>query len=361
MKKKKKQKLKKFFVRKSVAICTCILACVTLFIYLFLQTTCDDLSIQVAQSTDKSQKEEITQKYMERKAFSEISLVIFSVIASSAVSAVIIEKRNSNELIKEVFVDDFFATEEFIDLMDEKQQKTLLCALERELNFDGNTQKSEMYVTILEKLNKSVINEEKLYYDNYYLDIKCDVKENHIEKTIIKKYELKPMVSSLDLDSYLLLSATLKQVAGFNSISITRLKINNEEIDVNTLQSEKKVPDNSLHEKSGYNKRIEYKYNKPLHLTDYKPIEIELQYITRCPLNDLAYTCRMPYPCKNFSFKYSVENEDYQLSPTAFGFIDDAKNSPNHSNDRKNVTINFNNWIFPLDGVCVYLEKTIAK
>ncbi len=330
-------------------------------IYLFLQTTCDDLSIQVAQTNDNSKKLQITQQYMERKAFSEISLVIFSVIASSVVSALIIEKRNSNKIIKEVFVDDFFATEEFVNLMDESQQKKLLGALEKELKFEGNNQKSEMYLTILEKLNKSVMDEGNLYYDKYYIDIKCEVKDHYIEKTIIRKIELKSMASSLKLKSYTLLSATLKQIAGRDSITIKQLKIDNKMVDIKELKTVKTEPDNSLYEKRGYDKKVAYLYEGCLNLSNKKPIEIELQYITRCPLNDLAYTCRMPYPCKNFSFQYSVKNEDYKLSPTAFGFIDDAKNSPNHSGDRRNVTINFNDWIFPLDGVCVYLEKNVAK
>ena len=91
------------------------------------------------------------------------------------------------------------------------------------------------------------------------------------------------------------------------------------------------------------------------------PIKIEVEYVTRCPKNDKVYTCRLQYPCKKFDFNFHLINDDYLINASAFGFIDDAESSPNRSDDAKNLSIKFENWIFPRDGVCICLEKSVAK
>ncbi len=353
--------LKKFFMNKGVVICSIILAIVSLLIYLNLRISTKEISVQVSSSQNNKEQEIQTQEYIEKTALSEVSLVVFSVIASSCLSTLFIEKRNTNKIIEEIFVDDFFTSDKFVKLIDEKDKKSLIKALEKDILFEGSKEKSEMYLTVREKLNSPDKEREALFYEKFYMDIKCEIKADYIEKKIVKNVRIKSINKSLRATSYRLLSTTLQEIAGVSSVEFLQLKINNQ-IKNKNVKTVTNDTISSLDKKSGYDKNIEYVYNGVLDFSNKEYIEIETQYITRCPLSDLAFACRMPYPCKNFEFKYSIVNsEEYEVIPTAFGFIDDAKNSPNHLEDRKSVSINFNDWIFPLDGVCVYLEKNVAK
>lgn len=357
-----KKPTKKFYLKKSVIVCSIILAIVTLLLYSYLRIQCNQLSIEVSNSDLPSTSVKIAkmkEDYNTMQTCSEIVLVVFSVVASSVLSAVFIEKRNSNKLIEDVLVEDFLTSKNFTKMLDDKEKEILLKNLESACNFHNCAEKSEMYMTIINKLNAPIIDGKNLYYEKYYLDIKCNITDKYIEKNILKRVKIKTLGKPLNDSEFLLLSAVLQKLSGGeNPVNKPTLKINGIPASNKCKLLPEKEPENLLDKKRGYDIKLQYVYDGVLNFSNKKSIEIEIEYTTKCPLNDLIYTCRLPYPCKNFDFNFSVKDDcDYTISPAAFGFINDAANCPNRSGDRKSVSIKFDEWIFPLDGVCVCLEK----
>ena len=359
--KKKFKPFKKFFMNKGATIILSVFTGFLIVAYFFTFYQSSQLNISVSQSKDNIELyNSLIEEYNNMQIASEIILVVLSVAASSLLSTILIEKRNSNKIVEQVFVDDFFTSDKFLDLLEDDDKKKLIVELEKQCSFGGCRQKSEMYLAIKEKLNKPIKQNENLFYERYHIDIACEVNDDYIEKTINKSVQLKSLDSGLNLNNYTLLSVSSKKINGFTPVQITKLKINDKLIDLKHVKTRNKKVSNTIDEKRGYSEITEFYYDKTLNFSNKKAISIDMDYITRCPINDLLYAVRMQYPCKNFTFLFNIKNEEYVVNPSAFGFIDDGNASPNFKNDRKNISINFKDWIFPLDGVCVYLEKNVA-
>lgn len=358
---KTKNPLKKFIYNKSAIVFLTIIAVILGIIYFYTVNETSQLSLQISNMEEQSpSKSEILQKHNKMQTQSEIVLVVFSVTGSALVSALLIDKRNSNKIVEEIVVNDFFTSEKFLELLDDNKKKQVLTGLEKQLKFDGCQEKFSMYLAVKEKLNEPIFDKD-LVYEKYYLDVVCDVKDEFIEKTFVKDVEIKSLGRPFVDKEYVLLSIITPTSTKYSPAEITKVEINNEDIDLKLVKSKIKDVNNTLNKIKGYNKKITFILDKTLDFSNKKSIKIKIEYTTRCPLYDRVYTCRMPHPCKKFDFNFFVNSEEFVINPAAFGFIDDATNSPNHTNDRKRVSIKFDDWIFPLDGVCVYLEKNVAK
>lgn len=355
---KKFKPFKKFIINKGATIILAVLAAILAIAYWSTFYQSSQLSVEVSNlEADSSSRDTLIEEYNNMQIWSEITLVMFSLAVSSLLSTVLIEKRNSNKIVEEVFVDDFFTSEKFLELLSEEDKKKVILELEKQCGFDGCRQKSEMYLAVKEKLNKPVKNNENLFYEKYHIDIKCEIKGDYIEKTIVRSVKIKSLDKRLDLKDYVLLSISSKEISGYIPVEITELKIEDKSIDLKNIKQRNLKESSPIDEKRGYSEITEFYYEPKINFSNKKAVSVDMEYITRCPVNDLLYTVRMPYPCKNFNFAFNVKNDDYVVNPSAFGFIDDGNSTPNRKNDRKTISINFNDWIFPLDGVCVHLEK----
>ncbi len=358
---KNKKILQKFFFKKGAIIPLILLTIVLGVIYSYATLRTSELSFQVSNLDNNSETvTELTKKHNNMQTYSEIILVFFSVAGSALLSSILIEKRNSNKIVEQIFVDDFLTSDNFLKILDDEEKLKVLTALETQLEFNKCREKSEMYVAVKNKLNKPLFGHD-LFYEKYYLNIICDINEQFIEKTIVKCVEIKSLCKSINIDNYILLALTTPKSSDYIPAEIKKLTINGEAVDSKRIKQNNSESPDPLDKKRGYIDNIKFLLDKSLNFSSKKSIKIEMEYITRCPLNDMVYSCRMPYPCKNFDFNFVVRNDNYAINPVAFGFIDDAKSSPNHTDDRKRVSIKFDDWIFPLDGVCVYLEKNVAK
>lgn len=358
---KKLKPLKKFVMNKGATIILVLLTVALGIAYSCTFYQSSKLSIEVSNlNSDSESRDTLIEEYNNLQTWSEISLVVFSVAASALLSSILIERKNSNKIVEQIFVDDFFTSEKFLELLNEEDKKKVIVELEKQCGFDGCRQKSEMYLAVKEKLNRPIKKNENLFYEKYHIDIGCEIKGDYIEKTIVRSVKIKALDKRLDIKDYVLLSISSKKINGHKASEITQLKIDDKLIDLKYVKQKNQKASNIIDEKRGYSENIEFYYDQKLNFSNKTAISIEMEYVTRCPINDLLYTVRMPYPCQNFTFIFNVKNEDYVVNPSAFGFIDDGNASPNRKNDRKTISINFNDWIFPLDGVCVYLEKNVA-
>lgn len=345
--------LKKYFFNKGsmVLLGIIVLLSFTLYSYSLYEYSQIDVHASLSEKNQKSVSE-----YNSWKRVSECSLVVFSVSASSIISTFLIEKRNSNKIIEEFFVSDFFTSDKFLDLIEPEQRYETLKLLEKKVYFNECEERSAMYTAIKNKILNPVF-EHDLIYNSYDIDVSCNVKENYIEKRIVRNTSVRSAKKHENISNYVLLSVCSCDIEGRNPVTITRLTIDGETINVNLLEKKETDYNNALDHKKGYIKKIDFIYKRSLHFSNKKSVNITMEYETCCPIYDKAYSCRMPYPCKKFDFKYDITNEDYRLIPYAFGFIDDANNTPNRTDNKRRVSIRFEDWIFPLDGVCVYIEK----
>ena len=161
MRMKKYKPLIKFFHNKGAIIILGVLVAALLLGYGYLNLETSKLNIQISSpEISSSLKDDILSKYNQLQTYSEIVIVLFSVAASALVSSLLIEKRNSNKIVEDLFIDDFFTSDKFLGMLDTDKQKEILKSLEKHLAFDGYKEKSDMYLTIREKINTPIFKEE---------------------------------------------------------------------------------------------------------------------------------------------------------------------------------------------------------
>lgn len=355
---KKENPLKKFFCNKKVTIAFSLLAAGFLFVYVILNYNIGKIDLSVSKNDEEYHK--TINNYNTLKTSADVAMIVFSVFVSSLISALIIEKDNSNTIVEEVFIGDFFTSNEFIGKLKDEDQLTIFKHIAQNLNFDGCKEKSEMYTDFVEKINNPIF-ENDLYFEKYYLKATCEIKDEYIEKKFIKSIQVKSFKKSESIDNYKLLSVSYPILPSLKSVEVSSLKIDGETIPLSKMDINIKKSTSSFDESRGYTEEVTYSWPTKIDFSNKKSKKIEIEYLTRCPKNDNVYTCRLACPCKSFDFQFLLKNNSHRINTNAFGFIDDASNSPNLSGDKQNVAIKFDDWIYPLDGVCVYLEKNVAK
>lgn len=356
-----KKIFKKYIVKKSAVILSAFILFCSIVAFICLREHVSKLESRLAHAED-AQVELIAEEIAATEIYKEYVLIVFSIFCSTTLSAIFIERNNANKIVEDVFVNDVFTTDRFWNMLNDEERSKALVTLDSLSHFDGNLTKGEMYDAVRRKINSFEGVKSEYFYEEYYLDVSCTVTDRYIEKRILKKAKVKSFSKAKRSQDFLILAIASPEQNEFVSAQINRVRINGKNLDLKYITGDSyRVENDRMSEKRGYMRHSIFKINKVLDFSNKTPQDIEVEYVTRCPLNDLVYTCRMPCACKKFNFKFQVETEGYVLNPVAFGFIDDAKDSPNHTEDRKNVSLRFEDWIFPQDGVCVYLEKTVAN
>lgn len=355
--------IKKFVVNWKLSFIMLIIIIFSFSVYYACYTDSQTISVETAQISE-TEGSEYYRKQMAKKikldTACNILITIITISASTFLTSIFIERRDKNNIIEDVIVNDLFTSESFINKLDEEKFNNLLSSLESKKHFSNNKIKAEMYAAIREKLNNAPLDGKPLYYEKCSYDINCKEYATHIEKEFIKTIKVKSLNGKFREKKFILLSIASCPIDGVETSEIKSFKIDGKNIDLKYIQKQSYKVD-AMNVKQGYDEGTKYIYDKPIDFSVHNIKTIEIEYITRTPIDDGSYSCRLPYPCKSFNFKFSLDSKNYKINPIAFGFIDDAKDSPNRPRDRKNVTINFEDWIFPLDGVCVFLEKNTCK
>lgn len=358
---KKKNIFKKYIIKNVVIILSVLLLVASAVAFMFLRENVAKLEVEISQA-DQQQAETLAVEIAKTEMYKEYALIFLSVFASAFVSAVFIERNNSNKIVEEIFANDVFTSERFWHMFTEDERQKALETLDGLSHFGGNIVKGEMYNAVKRKINSFEGSKSAFYYEEYYLDVSCTITEKYIEKRIIKTAKIRTFDKRKSVPNFVLLSLSSPKSEGYTVAEIATMRLNGSPVDGGNIQMQQSIDcTDKMAEKRGYKCHTTFTYMPVIDFSSKKTQTIEVEYITRCPLNDLVYSCRMPCACKRFDFKFAVNTDGYVLNPVAFGFIDDAKDSPNHTEDRKNVSLRFNDWIFPQDGVCVYLEKSVAN
>ncbi len=347
--------LEKYKISKNAKIILGITSGILAFVYFFLLYYENSFSI----TTMMQQEQEITDAAIKTlnhiNVFKNCILIVLSMLVSSFLSALLIDTKDKNSIVAELIINDVFSNCEFYSLLESPHKKKILNGLENEVYFSGKNELQSMFSSMRDSVLE--ISKDEIYYDNCAIDIQCYIKDDYIEKRILRTVKIKSYDKSFRLTNYPLVKCTYSDALKYEHIEIKALSIDNKPIDLSKIRRIPLEGNSSLDTKSGYTVSEKYIYDDVIDTSYKKPKEIKVEYITRVPLNDKTYSCRMPYACKSFLFEYAIKqkHDDYRLNTVAFGFIDDAKKTPNISDDISSVKVSFDNWIFPCDGVAVTL------
>lgn len=298
---------------------------------------------------------------------SNVLLVGFSVLTTSLISIPFIDVREKNELCAEMLLGDVLKTPKVFNTLTQEQKEEVLHSLECSTYLDNCEEKGKMLRSIRNKINGDKDKQEHVTYhmgDCFFYsceyEVECVFDEGYIKKRITKTFDLRSY-KPITITQFPLCSSTFADTKGRPYSSIDVLNINEEykNIDKDVKQICDDMTNDEFEKKSGYAKKARHCYMKELLITPDKPTKIMIAYTTTVPDNDIAYSCRMVYPCRKFSFKFKLTGPDadkYHIGVNAFGFWDNGKSTPNRS-DSPEVKVVFNDWIFPRDGVAVTLMR----
>lgn len=277
----------------------------------------------------------------------EISLVGFTVFGSTLVASLFIDVKNKNKQYITTIANEIIADPRFVSILDEESINSLNQAI-----LGGNKARQEMLSFLFNNIKS-----EKYYFTDCNLDIKCRNVGDKIEKTIIKRMTMFSFDKKTSLDNYKLVGIAGKEnYESSNNFQIKYIKINGNKIDSSEFKItyEKVEMDlyGLLHNKYQYRCRC-FLIN-PLNLSSSKATTIEMEYVSFVSKDDLKYVSRVTAPCKKFEINFVMENTEtyeYDVSGTAFGFMDNNLRFPNIS---QNIfKAKFDDWTFKDDGVSI--------
>ena len=294
------------------------------------------------------------------------SLIGVSILATSMLSVYFIEVKNRNDSYHDFIYNELLSTPSFYEKLDNATQKKILKDLEKNLYFEGDEILSEIYAEMRGKMPK--FKEHFFYYDDYNVTVNCKVKDNQIQKSITKTFNLKSYDDTVTISNYPLANHVCENenqnatIFDFSAKMMNKNGVYNE-IDVKIDKSQ--IID-AMDKKCGYNSKTTVAMKDDLVLYKDKSVKITVNYKTIVDITDKMFILTTRAPCRksNFTFGLSSENNShnkFKLVPCAFGFVDDAKNSHNDPDNEHMVTLTFPNWIFPKDGVVIELQEKAQK
>ena len=294
---------------------------------------------------------------------SNILLVGISVITTSLLTIPMIEVNSKNSFYNDTILKDVLASPHFYERMSKEDRLELLKGLEANIYFENSKIRESMYQSIRNSLLKYGKDEDdgKIYLEKCNYRIKCEVCGDYFKKTVLKTCELYSY-EKFKKSNFPLCATAAPKTKKENGSMVTSIEINGTSREVeDCIRTEvEDIKYDPFSKKSGYDRSITHYYTGDLVLRPDKPTKLKICYETYVPLHDTFYSCRTPYPCHEFSLVYELSGDkasDYSLAVCAFGFSDDAKDSPNRQDDKPEIEVKFNDWIFPLDGVAVTMKK----
>ncbi len=354
------QKIKKYGLSRNALIVIGILMAVLFVVYIFLNIYGNTFSIEAMVSNSVVDTKEMYKKINTIDTLKNVLLVIDSFLFTSFFSSLLIDIKNKNSVVSDLLVNDLFVSNEFYDLMTDDNKQKILSALERNIYFNKYNVLEDMYKHTKNTIQDTIEHSE-YYFESCTLDAQCDINLScsFIEKRIIKTVRIKPYKSTHKLSEYPIVSCSYIENSSYDPIKIEKLYIGGKRIEINSQNIKPDIEDCDigLESQCGYNKRKKFIYQRIIDLSSKKATEIKVEYVTKTPISDGVYTFRLMAPCKSFDFDFYFKqgNEKYSLSPIAFGFVDDANETPNAAEDNSRVKASFDNWIFTCDGVAIVI------
>ena len=280
----------------------------------------------------------------------EASIVGLTIFGGSIISILIIEIGSKNNEHFSNIVNDVVCDPRVLEIMSDKNKKILSKNL-LGLQYDSQT---EMIESVINKLN-----EFDYYYEESNVSVTCEVSGDTCKKLIQKHLKLKSFSRSFTVEKYRIVASSTKENDS-DFLKIKSIKLNRVKLDENSeysIRDEIVTEDEKNALKQGYKRRYICELIKPLELNDEKAVILEIEYETNVK-KDFSFTSRLPCPCKKYIFSFCLlsKNKQFEISGSAFGFMDRGDYAPNIYPNSLNFK--FDSWCFKDDGVSLsYKEK----
>lgn len=260
------------------------------------------------------------------------------------------------EKIKDVIIDY-----NFTDILSDVQKKNLARKLEKELlhqNTDNN-----LYDFVQEEVLTLA---KQAYYEEFTLNVSCKKVGNEIHKTIYKDYIIN-CDSQPDFDIAANNEFSIKYKGSCSNAPADSIKLSINSIDFtkDDYSTDEKDTNDEV-----YNKNCKYTLNNIAKdkIEKMKLDNWDFRYYVKSEMlsivkdDDMSFSFRLYYPCKNTTFLFTYNPEEFEVMEDVFVFkdfdIDDntKKKSIITQHNKGSIFIKIDNWVLPGDGITFVLS-----
>lgn len=288
----------------------------------------------------------------------DVFLAITSIIGTSLLTSVFIEKNQKNIDYTELIANDIFASPEFyMNLTEENKEKMLTYLSENSQKKDPI--RSELYSLYKEKL---LANKYQYYYENFdestsYYDFGSYSEKRNKRIIKLRSYNEKIEIKKICLLSYKLSPTpeieTFELLGGSFGVENDPLLIGKD------IVVETSITRSPFLMKNGYLQTYEVNLCKEISLYPDKDTVISFEYISRVSDGDMSSGVGVSVPCRKFSLNFYAPSE-YIVYAHTFGFLDSGNNISN-SDYKNTISVHFDRWLLPDEGVAICLVKKDAQ
>ncbi len=288
----------------------------------------------------------------------DILLAIISIVATSLLTSVFIEKNRKNIDYTELMANDIFASPEFYSNLSDENKQKVHRYLEQNM-FLKDPVKTEIYQLCREQIYNNPTN---YYYEGLDMYVSYFECENYSEKNIkrvmkIRSYKEKIREKKIYLFSYKL--SPTENIKNFEILS-AGIGIKNEPLVIGKdIVVEKKKTTNMLMDKCGYTETYEVYLCKDVVLSCDSDIILNIEYVSRVADEDMSAGFGVFVPCKKFSFNFMAP-QGYIVYAHSFSFFNSEINFPN-SAYKNSISVCFDNWLLPGEGLVVCVAKSLTS
>lgn len=280
----------------------------------------------------------------------DISLVVFTILITSIITAFLVETRSKNELYHNTILDDVIANPVFYQSFSDETKQEILRNLEQQMLFLNNSKVQNMYESIQMKLLEAT--KEGYYFSECSYHVSCKIDDTSILKKINRTIRLRSYENTHTIHNLPVL-----KWSGLHTIehhfSLDGISINGRSASKDSYRLKSTQDSTYIDSFCGYSITYECVLIKPIELQANTDTIISISYTTRVPLSDNVYTCRSSVPCRRFLVDAHLEDSpNYKINALAFGFLDVATRSPVPLSDNE-IRVDFDDWVFNKDGVVI--------
>ena len=289
----------------------------------------------------------------------DILLAIISILGTSLLTSIFIEKNRKNVDYTELIANDIFASPEFYSNLTNSNKQKIFAYLEENMLLNDPI-KSEIYRACRTKIyNNAYV----YYYNELALSVSYFLYNDYSEKNIkrvmkIRSYSDKSDVDMLYLFSYNL-SPTADGIKNFEVLS-AELGIENESLIVGKdIIIEKDTTLDPFWVKCGYGETYKVYLNRSVTLSSDEDLVLSVEYVSRVTDEDNSAGFGVFVPCRKFNINF-VAPQNFIVYAHPHGFLNSDARFPN-SLYRNSMSINFDNWLLPGEGVAISVVEEKGK
>lgn len=316
---------------------------ITMGIALAISICCYVLMLYLAQLDDIADSDKVIILMLR-----DVLLAIVSIIATSLLTSVFIEKNKKNVDYTELIANDIFASKEFYANLSAENKTKMLKYLSQEYQ-----EKDPVRNDIQELCRKRLFETEvPYYYESFDESTSYRDYGSYTEKKSVRILKLRSYSEPVKLKSIRLLSYKLSETNGVKTFELLEGSFGSDnsilEIgkDITVENKETRSP---LLRKNGYVHNYIVTFCKELTLLPNEDTIISFTYVSRVSDGDMSSGVGVSVPCRNFSINFHAP-EGYVVHAHSNGFLDSGENASNPDFPNE-ISVKFHEWVLPGEGV----------